>query len=166
MATSLKIGIRIRTARRCAHMTQDELANKLNVNRATISKYESGTIEPTASQMQKIAESLNTNVEFLYGKGVCIGGNIYLDGAKKPEDMTPEELKEFMVGMPKAFEEVRKAFGDLADVMLDYHADGDVLLLQYYNMLNHKGRKEAIKRTAELSRQEEYTAPDDPTEPK
>ena len=91
---------------------------------------------------------------------------IDLDGVKKPKDMTPEELKEFIANMPKAFEEIKKSAENLADAMLDYHADGDVLLLQYYNMLNHKGRKEAIKRTAELSRQEEYTTPDNSKTPK
>ena len=94
MITPLALGIRIKTARTCAHMTQDELANKLSVNRATISKYESGIIEPTAGQIQKIADALGTTVEFLYGRGACVAGDIIFTSNDKPQnklDITPFE---------------------------------------------------------------------------
>ena len=94
MITPLALGIRIKTARTCAHMTQDELANKLSVNRATISKYESGIIEPTAGQIQKIADALGTTVEFLYGRGACVAGDIIFTSNDKPQnklDITSSE---------------------------------------------------------------------------
>lgn len=39
-------------------MTQQELAQKIGVKRAVISKYESGSIEPSLTQLQKIADAL------------------------------------------------------------------------------------------------------------
>ena len=44
--------------RKAAHVTQEELAKRIGVNRALISKYETGIIEPSVSQLQKIASAL------------------------------------------------------------------------------------------------------------
>lgn len=52
----------IRKARRAAGITQEELAKQLEINRATVSKYESGAIDLSLGQLQKIAKILNTAV--------------------------------------------------------------------------------------------------------
>lgn len=52
------IGHRIRAARKQVGKTQDELANMIGVKRSVISKYENGQIEPSISQLKKIAYSL------------------------------------------------------------------------------------------------------------
>lgn len=49
---------RIRALRKKKGMTQEELARKIGVKRAVISKYESGSIEPSLTQLQKIADAL------------------------------------------------------------------------------------------------------------
>lgn len=49
----------IRKARKAAGLTQEALAKKLNVNRATISKYETGEISPTIDQLRNIANALD-----------------------------------------------------------------------------------------------------------
>lgn len=51
--------MQIRDARKQAGMTQVELAEKIGVNRATLSKYENGQIEPSISQLDNIAEALD-----------------------------------------------------------------------------------------------------------
>ena len=43
----------IRRVRKAAHVTQEELAKRIGVNRALISKYETGIIEPSVSQCYK-----------------------------------------------------------------------------------------------------------------
>ncbi len=48
-------------------MTQDELAQFLGINRATLSKYESGIIDPPTSQLQRIADALGVHVAKLMG---------------------------------------------------------------------------------------------------
>lgn len=57
----------IQRARKAAGMTQDELASRLGVNRATISKYENGSICPSLGQLGSIAKILNTNVYEMIG---------------------------------------------------------------------------------------------------
>lgn len=52
----------LRRLRKAAGITQDALAAKLGVNRATISKYETGQIEPTVSQLQAIADALGVHL--------------------------------------------------------------------------------------------------------
>lgn len=48
----------IRTARKAAGLTQENLAKRIGVNRATLSKYESGYIEPSISKLAEIADAL------------------------------------------------------------------------------------------------------------
>lgn len=155
----MTLGERIQKYRKESGLTQRQLSELIGKTFSSVQKYELGLAEPPLNVLQKIADALGVPVSSLLYDGTI---HLNLDNVKNPEDMTPEELKEYMSNMPKAFEELKKAMSKTADTILDYHADGDVLLLQYYNKLNHKGRKEAIKRTAELSRQEEYTTPDEP----
>lgn len=51
----------IRNARKAAGMTQAQLALLIGVNRATLSRYESGDIDPPSSQLQKIAAALGVD---------------------------------------------------------------------------------------------------------
>ena len=48
----------IRDARKRKGITQDELAKKLGINRATLSRYETGAIDPPMSQVEKILDVL------------------------------------------------------------------------------------------------------------
>lgn len=49
----------IKKARKMRNMTQEELAKKLKINRATLSKYETGSIDPPFSMMKEIARILS-----------------------------------------------------------------------------------------------------------
>ena len=80
------IGNRIRMARIAAALTQEELASLVGVRRPAISKYESGIVDPSASQIQKIASALRVSASYFLGdvepaqhRKVCpmfISGNI------------------------------------------------------------------------------------------
>lgn len=61
------IGDALRKARKDANMTQNDLAKKIGVQRSVISKYESGAIDPTFSQIQSIANALNIDLMLLLG---------------------------------------------------------------------------------------------------
>lgn len=65
----LLVSQRIREARKTAGITQDGLAQALGVNRATISKYETGAIDLPMSQLQRIADALGVHVMDLLGVG-------------------------------------------------------------------------------------------------
>lgn len=56
---------RIMLSRKKAGMTQQQLADALGVQRAVISKYENGTIEPSVTQICKIADVLGVPVSYL-----------------------------------------------------------------------------------------------------
>ena len=56
---------KLRKARENANLTQEALANLIGVKRAVISKYENGIIEPSVSQLKRIAAALNTSVSYL-----------------------------------------------------------------------------------------------------
>lgn len=59
--------LKIREARKAANMTQEQLARVIGINRATLSKYESGAIDPPTSQLQMIANALEVEPWELMG---------------------------------------------------------------------------------------------------
>ena len=60
----------IRNARKAAGVTQEQLAEVLGINRATLSKYETGVIEPSVSQLKTIAAALRIDFYVLANKKV------------------------------------------------------------------------------------------------
>ena len=57
------IGIRIRKLRELRNYSQDYMASQLNMSQQNYSKIESGTIKPNDDIMQKIASTLETEIE-------------------------------------------------------------------------------------------------------
>ena len=62
------------TLRRNADMTQSELADKLNLTRQAISRYEKGDSFPDISILVKIAEIFNLSIDELIGAGAPTDG--------------------------------------------------------------------------------------------
>lgn len=58
---------RIKLARKAANMTQVQLAEELGINRATISKYESGEIGPSIGMLERISNALHCSLDYLLG---------------------------------------------------------------------------------------------------
>lgn len=64
-----EIGKNIKRFRQDANMTQDELAERLNVTRQAISSWECDKTQPDIDTLKKIADILQVSVESLiYGK--------------------------------------------------------------------------------------------------
>ena len=59
------LGEKIKLYRESKNMTQYEIAKVLGVKAATISKYESGTLEPNIESLKKLAELFNVSVDEL-----------------------------------------------------------------------------------------------------
>lgn len=51
-----------------AEMTQEELANKLDIAKSTVSMYENGNREPNFEQLEAIADIFNVDMNRLIGK--------------------------------------------------------------------------------------------------
>lgn len=92
------IGERIRCARKVKKVKQEDVAKAIGVNRATISKYESGALELSAEMASVIADTLNVDVAWLIGANhLCageasetIGDRIYV--ARRNAYMTQAQL--------------------------------------------------------------------------
>lgn len=94
--------LRIRDARKDAGITQENLAQSLGINRATMSKYETGAIDPPASKLQCIAEALGVCVQDLIGdetEVTCMTYGQRIRAARKKAGMTQTELAK-KLGIP------------------------------------------------------------------
>ena len=61
------IGEKIRAARKDAHITQIQLAQRMGVTKQTVSLYENGGVNPTAKMLAKFAAGLKVPVGLLAG---------------------------------------------------------------------------------------------------
>lgn len=68
-----EIGKKIKILRKTRGLTQEQLAEKLNVKRATISNYEIGRRSPHIKELEAISEALGVNLEYFgYGGGAAV----------------------------------------------------------------------------------------------
>ena len=156
-------GDRIRRCRRSLDMTQEELAKKIGVTKATINKYETG-ITPNLKRprIEAIAKALDVSPEYL----MC-----WSDSPGRPltfEDITKEELslQDSMTGRRHPIVEMGYAVdGDLNKIVEvnpeeknPYHrviTEGDlrneeVELLKIFRSLDLRGRTKLLSQAFEL----------------
>jgi transcriptional regulator with XRE-family HTH domain len=77
MSTSQDIGTRIRATRRERSLTQDELAGRVGVSRSAVAQWETGRTGQVTGNLSRIAEALETNVEYLmYGDDKRAAGEV------------------------------------------------------------------------------------------
>lgn len=68
-----EIGKKIKILRKTRGLTQEQLAEKLNVKRATISNYEIGRRSPHIKELEAISEALGVNLEYFgFGGGAAV----------------------------------------------------------------------------------------------
>lgn len=68
VADSVAIGRRMRDRRDYLRLTQQEVANVLNVNRVTYQQWESGRNEMAVTDLPRIAKALGTTSTYLLGE--------------------------------------------------------------------------------------------------
>lgn len=88
---------RLAAARETAGLTQEQLASKIGVQRAVISKYETGAIEPSVSQLRKLADALDTTIAELLNaddtdEAAPAGVGDKIRFYRKEQNLTQEEL--------------------------------------------------------------------------
>lgn len=72
----------LKSLRKSFGLTQDELANKLDVSRSTIGMYENGSREPDYETLETIADFFNVDTDYLLGrttKTTVLPEHYYLD---------------------------------------------------------------------------------------
>ena len=70
------LGLRIRDLREKKKLTQQDLADKAGTTRATVSKWETGESEPSATQLRLIADALGVSTDYLCGNDASVGEKI------------------------------------------------------------------------------------------
>lgn len=131
------VGDRIREARKAKKMTQEKLAERIGVKRSVISKYENGLIDPTISQIEKIASALGIKwYELLPDdqKGAAIAADVIERAGLTLKDKSGNPLKKL------PFDEARK----LGIVSLTFNSDKD-RIAYFYSLLNTDGKLRASK---------------------
>ena len=61
-------GNRLRELRRQIHMTQQEVADQLQIHRTTYTKYETGVVEPPLATLCRMADLMNCTTDELLGR--------------------------------------------------------------------------------------------------
>ncbi|WP_196592454.1 helix-turn-helix domain-containing protein [Pectinatus frisingensis] len=77
----------IKQLRQQSNLTQQELGEKLNIQKSAISKYETGRTRPSLETLQKLSSIFKVSVEtLLNGLGIKI--EEFNQEAKQPKDLT------------------------------------------------------------------------------
>ena len=84
----------MKTARKSVNLTQEALADKIGVNRATVSKYENGEIIPPLTQLKKLSEV------FKLGCGLTKDNKLYFYPYVDPT----ETLQNSIIDIPNSTE--------------------------------------------------------------
>lgn len=79
-------GMRLKELREAKHLSQSDVANRLEVSRATISGYECNTITPSVEQLVKLAILYNTSLDFMMGMNNR--SYLYLDDLSESQQRT------------------------------------------------------------------------------
>jgi transcriptional regulator with XRE-family HTH domain len=103
---------RLKEIRREKKLTQEQLGQKVNVTKVSISGYESGNRTPDMETLQKIADVLKVSVDWLLGRtddpspsnkeGLAFFGGIKVD------ELTDEEKEYLEKNMEKSLAEFRE----------------------------------------------------------
>lgn len=104
-----EIGKKIKILRKTRGLTQQQLADKLNVKRATISNYEIGRRSPHIKELEEISEALGVNLEY-FGFGGSAAVDLVARAKVLFEDnsITAEEKA-------KAYREIMKLYLEIEE---------------------------------------------------
>lgn len=98
-----EIGQKIKILRKTRGLTQEQLADKLNIKRATISNYEIGRRSPHIKELEAIAEALNVGLDY-FGFGGSAAVDLVARAKVLFESDIPAEEKQ------QAYKEIMKLY--------------------------------------------------------
>lgn len=65
---NMNIGKKLKELRICENLTQEQLAEKLNISRVNYTRYETDTAKPDYETLLKIANFYNISLDELFGR--------------------------------------------------------------------------------------------------
>ena len=150
----------MRKARKIAKITQDDLASLLGINRATISKYETGVIEPPTAQQVKIAQILDIDLfELLDDKAI----QAYLDANERKDNVL--DRSGILVDQEGATAPMDSYIGQFMKAIKNLDSEGklDLLVLtEYFVETNKEDQKQLLRFAAFLTSHPKYKKAKDP----
>jgi transcriptional regulator with XRE-family HTH domain len=108
MSQKNKLGLRIIELRKAKSWSQSDLAAKVGISYAQIGRYETKGSQPPAEALKKIAEALDTSVDFLVNGSTEDKANASLNDAEviryfKEVDALPQEDKSALMRVIAGF---------------------------------------------------------------
>jgi len=85
-------GLRLKELREAKHLSQTDVAKRLDVTRSTISGYECNTITPSVEQLVKLAVLYNTSLDYMMG--IENRFHLYLDDLTESQQRTILDMVE------------------------------------------------------------------------
>lgn len=106
---------RLKNLRKQAHLTQVDVAEKLGISQPAYASWERGTKKPTQDNLVKIAQILNTSVDYLVGnsdeKIEDELDNVEFLFRMNSKGLTEKEKEIFKRELIEFMEERKKSFG-------------------------------------------------------
>ncbi len=145
----MAIGEKIKIIRKARQVTQKQLGVVTGLAEITIRQYEANKYAPSVENLRKIASALGVSLsEFLEPSQILREYN--------PDDDTWNSLIMDEHGNVKQYIQTQVTCNT-------FHPSVDQqALLRYFDSLNAKGKKEALKRVEELSQLPQYAASKEP----
>lgn len=138
------VGTRVRFIREVKQMTQQELADKLGVSKAAISRLERTPERVSPARLERIAKALGVEPSEL------THGLTYEEiwGTNSPFEIAMKYEKEGDVDyIVDDGDQLKINF----EPLVAHNQDADIQILQYLKLLNGDGLAEAVKRIQELT---------------
>lgn len=136
----MNIGERIQKIRKEKSMTQEELAGRIGVKRAVISKYENDVVNISIDTIEKIAKTLEVSPSYLIG---------YDEKIVTPNIYTDKELSE-----------LKNIAWNFYKQHIKEKNSPEYMVNQALSKLNKLGKIKAAERIEELTEIPKYTTPD------
>jgi len=111
-------GDRLEAARLAANLSQDDLAQRLGVNNATMAAWEADEWEPRGNRLQMLAGMLNVSLMWLMtGRGAGLGGPVDEDALPLGARLALAEIAELRGQLQDLTEKLRRAEEKLGNEM-------------------------------------------------
>lgn len=97
---------RLREARKARSFTQEELAEKADISRVMISRYETGSVIPTVDVLISLADALDVSIDYLLGRDGRFSTSYV--ACNTPADQHTEKNADIDTAFPKSPTELRQ----------------------------------------------------------
>lgn len=142
------------------HITKYRLAKDLGVHQTTVKNWLDEKTEPKFEMIERIANALQIRTkDLLFLDKISNMDQSELESLIETEDFLSQFINEENASKQVIEQQIREQeaiYSRAQELGIDAQQ-----LLNYFNQLNHNGKKEALKRTQELTYIEQYTKPDD-----